>query len=78
MPILNVDDVLHEEIENKGVLINNFEFLVEDDARNGSDNDIDNPPSVHDRPSCPQVAVCLPRAHTHLRVSRICFQLFLE
>ena len=59
MPILNVDNVLHEEIENKGVLINNFEFLVEDDARNGSDNDIDNPPSVHDRPSCP----LLPSSH---------------
>ena len=55
MHILSVDNVLQEGIENKDVLINNFEFLVEDDARNGSDNEIDNPPSVHDRPSCPIV-----------------------
>ena len=44
MHILNVDNVLHEEIENKDVLINNFEFLVEDDARIGSDIDINNTP----------------------------------
>ena len=44
MHILNVDNVLHEEIENKDVLVNNFEFLVEDDARIGSDNDMNNPP----------------------------------
>ena len=48
MPILNVDDVLHEEIENKDDLLNSFEFLVEDDARIGSEFDINNPPSVHD------------------------------
>ena len=59
MHILSVDDVLQEAIENKHVLINNFEFLVEDDARNGSDNEIDNPPSVHDRPCCPW----LPSSH---------------
>ena len=53
MYILSVDNVLQEDIEYKDVLINNFEFLVEDDARNGSDNDINNPPSVHDRPCCP-------------------------
>ena len=30
--ILSVEDVLQEAIENKHVLLNNFEFLVEDDA----------------------------------------------
>ena len=44
MHILNVDNVLHEQKENKDVLVNNFEFLVEDDARIGSDNDMNNPP----------------------------------
>ena len=62
MHILSVEDVLQETIENKHVFLNNFEFLVEvgeDDPRNGSDNEIDKPPSVHDRPSCPW----LPSSH---------------
>ena len=44
VPILNVDNVLHEEMENKDVLLNSFEFLVEDDARIWSDIDIYNTP----------------------------------
>ena len=40
VPILNVDNVLHEEIENKDDLLNSFEFLVEDDATIGSDINI--------------------------------------
>ena len=53
MPILNVDNVLHEEMENKDVLLNSFEFLVEDDARIGSDIDINNTPqSMTDQVAC--------------------------
>ena len=62
MHILSVEDVLQETIENKHVFLNNFEFIVEvgeDDPRNGSDNEIDKPPSVHDRPSCPSLKLLL-------------------
>ena len=31
VPSLNVDSVLHEEMENKDVLLNSYELLVEDD-----------------------------------------------
>ena len=48
VPSLNVDSVLHEEMENKDVLLNSYEFLVEDDqtsdARIWSDIDTNNTP----------------------------------
>ena len=44
VPSLNVDSVLDVEMENKDVLLNSFELLVEDDARIGSDIDINNTP----------------------------------
>ena len=46
VPILNVDNVLHEEMENKDVLLNSHELFVEDDqtsdARIWSDIDTNN------------------------------------
>ena len=58
---MSVENVLQETIENKHVFLNNFVFLVEvgeDDPRNGIDNEIDKPTSVHDRPSCPWRPYC--------------------
>ena len=47
VPSLNVDSVLDVEMENKDVLLNSYEFLVEDDqtsdARIWSDIDTNNP-----------------------------------